>query len=235
MILYANGDSHTAGAEAVNTFAFAEDDPRLFYMGRAPHPENAAVAWPAIVGNALKLGVKNAAESASSNHRIRRTTLEWLDQQPSVLDVFVMIQWSTWEREEWKYKDQYLQITASGTDSVPKKLQDRYREFVATVDWKQKTLEEHDEIWKFHQVLESRGIKHVFFNGNNHFGRIAPDARYDWGTSYLGAYDASITFNQWLLDNGHHTVAPESWHFGKSAHASWARFVLQYIVDNNLL
>jgi hypothetical protein len=38
MILYVNGDSHTAAAEAVNPHAFAEDDPiALFYMGRALH------------------------------------------------------------------------------------------------------------------------------------------------------------------------------------------------------
>ena len=43
MMLYVNGDSHTAGAEAVNSHAFAEDDPDLFYLGRAPHPENLAV------------------------------------------------------------------------------------------------------------------------------------------------------------------------------------------------
>ena len=43
MILYVNGDSHTAAAEAVNPHAFAMDDGQLFYMGRAPHPEN--FAW----------------------------------------------------------------------------------------------------------------------------------------------------------------------------------------------
>jgi hypothetical protein len=44
MILYVNGDSHTAAAEAVNPHAFAEDDSALFYLGRAPHPENLAVS-----------------------------------------------------------------------------------------------------------------------------------------------------------------------------------------------
>ena len=30
MILYVNGDSHTAAAEAVNPYAFAEDDGQYF-------------------------------------------------------------------------------------------------------------------------------------------------------------------------------------------------------------
>ena len=45
MILYVNGDSHTAAAEAVNPHAFAMDDRPLFYLGRAPHPDNVSVSW----------------------------------------------------------------------------------------------------------------------------------------------------------------------------------------------
>ena len=43
-MLYVNGDSHTAAAEAVNPHAFAEDDPALCYLGRSPHPANLAVS-----------------------------------------------------------------------------------------------------------------------------------------------------------------------------------------------
>ena len=32
MILYINGDSHTAAAEAVTPHAFAEDESELFYL-----------------------------------------------------------------------------------------------------------------------------------------------------------------------------------------------------------
>ena len=45
MRIYVNGDSHTAAAEAVNQHAFAEDDGRYFYLGRAPHPANKRVSW----------------------------------------------------------------------------------------------------------------------------------------------------------------------------------------------
>ena len=54
MKLYVNGDSHAAAAEAVNTHAFAEDDNRYFYMGRAPHPENAAVSWATALARMVK-------------------------------------------------------------------------------------------------------------------------------------------------------------------------------------
>ena len=78
MILYVNGDSHSAGAEAVNPHAFAEDDSKYFYMGRAPHPENLSVSWGKVLSNILKASFHCDAESASSNSRILRTTRNWL-------------------------------------------------------------------------------------------------------------------------------------------------------------
>jgi hypothetical protein len=75
----------------------------------------------------------------------------------------------------------------------------------------------------------------VFFNGNNHFAEISLDQRHDWGASYIGPYDAQMTWDQWLRRNGHETVSPNSWHFGEAAHGAWARFMLQYIVDNKLI
>ena len=65
MILYVNGDSHTAAAEAVNPHAFAEDDSQYFYMGRAPHPDNIAVSWSRLLADTAKAILKCDAESAS--------------------------------------------------------------------------------------------------------------------------------------------------------------------------
>ena len=44
MILYANGCSHTAAAEAVVPECFAEDDGR-HGIDRRPHPANLAESW----------------------------------------------------------------------------------------------------------------------------------------------------------------------------------------------
>ena len=84
MILYVNGDSHTAGAEAVNAYAFAEDDPKLYYLGRLPHPENLQVTWGKLLSLALNAGFQCDAESASSNARILRTTRAWIAKQKVV-------------------------------------------------------------------------------------------------------------------------------------------------------
>ena len=236
MILFVNGDSHAAAAEAVNPHAFAEDDPRYFYMGRAPHPDNLQVSWARRLADTLKTTLDCQAESASSNQRIIRTSREWLEKNKSYPgEILMIIQWSTWERQEWLIDGRYYQVTASGIDDVPESHQDRYRQYVIDVDWRQVTARAHQEIWQLHQELESQNIRHVFFNGNNDFAKIPESDRQDWGVSYISPYDPAMTYDQWLRNNGFDTVSAKSWHFGREAHAAWGRFVLQYIIQNNLI
>ena len=234
MILYVNGDSHTAGAEAVNTHAFAEDDPALFYLGRAPHPGNLAVSWGKVLSLTLRAGFRCDAESASSNSRIIRTTREWLNGGGAGHpDQLVIIQWSTWEREEWPYGNNYFQVGASGTDQVPEELQERYKNFVVNTDWKQKTEQAHTDIWEFHRELADQDIRHIFFNGNNEFSSITN--RKDWGVNYVGPYDPKQTYDAIIRSKGIDTVMPDSWHFGRDGHSSFARFLLEYIIANKFV
>jgi hypothetical protein len=234
MILYVNGDSHTAAAEAVNPHAFAEDDPDLNYLGRIPHPDNLAVSWGKLLSLTLKATFHCAAESASSNARIIRTTREWLkNHQYSSADLLIIIQWSTWEREEWLHEGTYYQVGSSGIDHVPQELQEKYRHFVMGTDWQIKIEQAHKDIWQFHQELLTQNIKHIFFNGNNHFGSISE--KKNWGINYISPYDPNMTYDLILKNNGIQTVAPNSWHFGRNGHSYFHRFMLQYIVDNKFI
>jgi hypothetical protein len=234
MMLYVNGDSHTAGAEAVNAHAFAEDDPELFYLGRAPHPENLAVTWGKVLSLALRSGFRCDAESASSNARIIRTTRDWLaGGGANHPDQLVIIQWSTWEREEWLYNDTYYQVGASGIDHVPAEAAERYRDYVIGINWQQKTQEAHNKIWAFHQELNDQNIRHIFFNGNNDFSSITDQK--DWGVNYIGPYNTAQTYDAVIRSKGIDTVMPNSWHFGRDGHSSFARFILNYIISNKFV
>jgi hypothetical protein len=233
-MLYVNGDSHTAAAEAVNPHAFALDDPALFYLGRAPHPENLAVSWGKLLSLTMRAAFRCDAESASSNARIIRTTREWLaGAGHGHPDQLVVIQWSTWEREEWTWQDKCLQIGSSGIDHVPTELAIQYKQFVASVNWQQKTQQAHDEIWQFHQELLSQKIRHIFFNGNNHFGTITD--RRDWGNNYIGPYDPAMTYDAVIRSKGIETVTPDSWHFDRNGHAAFFQFILNYIILNKFV
>lgn len=233
MILYVNGDSHTAAAEAVNNHSFAEDDKKYWHLERRPHPDNLAVSWGKLLSERLKSSFICDAESASSNDRIIRTTKDWIQANHKELYRTVMvIQWSTWEREEWQIDGKYYQVNASGIDIVPQSHQQQYKQYIASVDWKEKTEQAHLKIWNFHLYLQTLGVKHVFFNGNNSFENI--NNPQDWGSSYIEPYDPNSTYDA-VLKAKHDTVSPASYHYGAQAHRQWANYILHYLLDNQLV
>ena len=72
MIVYVNGDSHTAGAEAVNGCASADDDPKYKFLQKLPHPDNIRVSFGQLVADQLQAELYCDAESGCSNDRIIR-------------------------------------------------------------------------------------------------------------------------------------------------------------------
>lgn len=222
MILYVNGDSHSAGAEAVNSHAFAEDDPLYWALGRKPHPDNERASYGCLIANELNAIFHCDAESASSNDRIIRTTREYLSEfTPDA----IIIGWTSWEREEWLYDNTYWQINAAphGHD-WPKEIQDKHREWVLSVDYNKKRLESHEKIWRFHNELKD--IPHLFFNA---FSSFHNTPFVDWDDSYVHPYDDKYTFRNWLLSQGCKTVNQHSYHFGADAHRKWAQFLLPHL------
>jgi len=236
MMLYVNGDSHTAAAEAVNSYAFAEDDSRLGHLQRMPHPDNLAVSWGKQLAELIKTGFKCDAESAASNTRIIRTTKEWVDNNKhNYPELIVIIGWSTWEREEWLIDDTYYQIGASGIDDVPSSHKEQYKKFVANVNWTEKTSQAHEDAWELHKWLENKDITHVFFNCNNDFSEILVKERHNWGTSYIQPYSNHGTYDTYLKSKCYYTVSVDSYHYSVDGHTEWSRFLLKYIVNNNLI
>jgi hypothetical protein len=234
MILYVNGDSHAAAAEAVVPHSWAKDDEFFWGLGRRPHPENERASFGCEIANQLYAILQCDAQAGCSNTRIMRTTRDWTRDNPdAVKDTFMIIQWTTWEREEWWHEGHDFQVNASGIDDVPESLQERYKQFVVNVDWVQCRQRAHEEIWTFHNELKDQGVRHLMFNGNNHFGDMVD--RHDWGTSYMHPYSAEMTYDSVLRSNGFSTVNPESWHFGADAHCFWGNYLLQYMHDHNLL
>ena len=154
MILYVNGDSHTAAAEAVNPHAFAEDDPLYWGLGRQPHPDNLRASYGCELANHLGAILVCNAESAASNARIMRTTRKWLLDNPTAYrDMLMVIQWSTWERQEWLIDGEYFQVNASGIDVVPESHQQQYKEYIAGINWYNVCVDAHQMIWNLEQLF----------------------------------------------------------------------------------
>lgn len=231
MILYINGDSHSTGSQAVNNHCFAEDDSTYWQLigQRKPHPDNLAVSFGNQLAIKLDATLICQAEAAGSNDRIIRTTKNFLKTNRPDL---IVIGWSTWEREEWFDIDKniYYQVNCSGTDRVPKKWQYKYKKFIANIDYKDKTIANHEKIWNFHLFLEDQKIPHLFFNCYNHFFQDGPykiEKYYEWGNSYIGPYEKELTYYFWLVNQN---IQPRvSDHFGPDGHTKWADFLLPHL------
>lgn len=227
MIVYANGDSHTAAAEAVNTFAFAADDPLYWGLGRQPHPDNLQCSYACEIANNFGAILHTDAESASSNDRILRTTKEYLKTiHPDLL----IIGWSTWERQEYTHTDGVTYQFGNGWNGNdwPAEVVDRYKQWVADLDIDQQIQHWHKTIHEFHKELQNSGVRHLFFNTflSFNYNFITP---YDWGDNYLAPYSNSQTFYHWLADRGFSTVNPNSYHYAADAQRRWAEYLMTHL------
>lgn len=234
MILYVNGCSHSAAAEAAVKHAWAVDDPQYWQRGTEPHPANLAVSYGRRLADSLAAELVCEASSGGSNDRIIRITKKWIENNTARLDqTFMILQWTTWEREEWYHLDQWYQVNASGIDTVPAQLQQRYKEYVINIDWKVKTLQAHDNIWKMHLYLKNLGIRHLFFSGHSTFSDI--QNQHDWGENYMYPYIREESYYNWLTNNGGTYANASYYHFDAKSHRLWAEHVLQYIKTTQLL
>jgi len=224
MLLYVNGDSHSAGAELVKDYFFAEDDNRYRHYGRTPHPEAIPKTFGHHLSKKLNAGYFLDAESASSNDRILRTTQLFLGEKIRKPRTIV-IGWSSWEREEFWHTDRYYQFTASGTDSVPEELELDYKIWVAeqTNDTLRiKHIYWHNKIWDFHQELVEKNVKHLFFNAMQNFNPGWVESK-DWQGSYIEPYDNNWVYINWAKQQGFLTANFFGSHYGEDAHKAWAR------------
>ena len=202
-MIYVNGDSHSAGAELINTYCFAADDRRFIAWGSRAHPEAIPHTFGYKIAQALNQPFFMDAESASSNARIIRTTRQFLDETKDKSKLFVIIGWASWEREEWKYLDGYVQITASGIDSVPESMEEEYKKWVikqTREERKRKKKVWAEKIAQFSKELDDQNIKHLFFD----------------------VYD---DYRAYLIEQGYQTINGGH-HFGIDAHTAWYKYLL---------
>lgn len=213
-MIYVNGDSHTAGADIIPGICFAQDDPRYLAYGRRPHPEAVVETWGYKVAQIFNQGFFCDAESGSSNQRILRTTRNFLDSTKDKTSACVIIGWTTWEREEWQDGEDYVQVTASGTDSVPEHMAEEYKQWVSAQtpsELERKRTQQYKEILELHHQMRELDVKHLFFHVNESV------QTQDFGLNWH-----PIVYTKWLLEQGHQT---STGHFDSKAHTAWANFI----------
>lgn len=242
MILYVNGDSHSAGAEAVLSYCFAEEDQKYKHLGRKPHPINLTYSYGNLIAQQLNAQLVCDAESASSNDRIIRTTNEYLKNNTPDL---IIIGWSTWERQEWFNQGIYWQVNSApaGFD-WPDSIKQQHKEWVLSrldIDYEKDMVHWHEKIYNYHLMLNEKNIKHIFFNTFSNFEpistgrmRINIPKMYNWGDSYVGPYQTDLTYYYWLKNSGFEESKKGHYHYKSDGHRAWADFIYQNYVQKVL-
>ena len=229
MILYVNGDSHSAGAEAVNPYCFASDDLHYIALHRQPHPDNLAASFGAITATNLAATLVCDAESGASNDRIIRTTYDYLkDHHPTL----IVIGWATWDREEFSSHGIPYQISVGAYDpNWPKEVKEYYRTWIDHTAPFKKAQYWHDRIYAMHQDLQSRSIPHLFFNTYLSFNHDFITQK-DWNNSYIDPYSDAGTYYTWAKEQGFDTATPTTYHFKADAHLAWGNHLTNIINES---
>lgn len=210
MIVYVNGDSHSYGIGVETHERFGD-----------------------IVAREFNQNTINDAKVGASNQSILRTTRQYLKTHRPEL---VLIGWSTWEREEWYYQNQYYNVNSSGHTRLPVELQEKYKEWVThqtpeTLNIKSQQF--HNQIYQLHQELEQNNVKHLFFNCMYNFFNISDNQKKDWNNCYIGPYDNNSSYYWYLNNQGY--VSDKWYHFGSDGHAEWACKLINYIKEHNII
>lgn len=229
MILYVNGDSHSAAAQAVNDFSFANDDFARVALGRKPHPDNLAASYGMHLSKMLKLALVCEAEAGCSNERILRITKEFLKKQHQC---FVVIGWANPSKIEFwdSQENEMLQVDMLFPNSVPRYLEKEFRKHIVNLDIKEQNQRWHDSIYNLHQELTDADVPHLFFNSSSNFNSIPKDRRKDWNNRFIDPYNSS--YIEKLESAGFQCNDWQNFH--DDAHFYWAKFLENWLTDNNL-
>lgn len=213
MILYVNGDSNSNGCEC----------------------KNIEQSWPVLLSNKLNATLVNKATSGCSNARIIRTASNALAHTDR--NTFVIIGWTSWEREEWLHQSQYYDVNSGGHNGLPDELHERYKQWVTEQGPDQQSIKSrnmHEQIHRLHRSLKDRRIPHLFFNALMPFQHNLLDPVHkEWGKNYLGPYDNDWSYYWYLKNHGwKHT---DNHHYTDDAQQVWADVLYNYLLESKLI
>jgi hypothetical protein len=165
----------------------------ILYVNGDSNSEQFGKFWVDKLCQVYNANLINDSLGGGSNPRILRTTYNFFEKCNDPADrFFVIIGWTSWEREEWFYNNNYYQVNASGRDCVPEELKNKYVEWVAdleSISQINKSRELHKQIFDLHLYLKDKQIKHLFFNALMPFQHEIiwqPESKYDSSHYLLG-------------------------------------------------
>jgi hypothetical protein len=223
--MYVNGDSHTAQVYGESGITATE-----------------------LLAKKYQCDYINHALPGGSNQRIIRTTLGQLPNLDPATTLIV-IGWSSFERTEWFYNDEWHQICGDAEYPVSSELNTLWQQHINswwTDDnhecWRRQA-DQHHAIWVFHNLLNQLGYHALFYQGCKTFffdGCPQQDQnfRLPWhNTTWVHDPYVHVTaenvrraesFSHYVESHGH-THTDHRAHYGQDAHQCWANYLDSYV------
>jgi hypothetical protein len=221
--LWVNGDSHTAGSYS---------------------PVNVLNPFAKQIAQKFEFDYKNIAQPGGSNQRIIRTTIEALPELDPQ-ETFILIGWSSWERTEWYWNNQWHAICGDPGYDMPEFAQARWQQHadhyanqfdnkISDHDLWTKSKEQEHAIWVFHQLLHNLGYKFLFFLGCANPFRWESTEKTSSQLPWLPdtwAHDPyqPTGFSDFSQSCGHQR--DKWWHYGQAAHNDYFAFLEPFLLS----
>ena len=108
MILYINGDEHSAAAEAAVPYVNAEENFDLWWMGDTPNPENVKVSFGNVLAHVLKARLTIEAKRGQTNEQIIAATKKFFGANAIREQVVAIISLPFLDHDQFSEFGQYL-------------------------------------------------------------------------------------------------------------------------------
>jgi len=219
--IFVNGDSHTARV----------------YGTQAPTATE-------ILADKYHCQYQNIALPGGSNQRIIRTTTENLHRLDP-RSTLIIIGWSSFERTEWYFKNEWYQICGDPFYKIDIELQTLWQQHLDSwwcddnhECWR-RHADQHHAIWVFHNLLRDLGYQVIFYQGcKTFFFDGCPQQDLEFRLPWIQdvwAHDPYVQVtknNDRIIESFSHfaenlgyTYADDRAHFGADAHEAWARYL----------
>lgn len=183
-------------------------------------PTNIASVFSDAMDRPFRCWSKNGA----SNHWIQ-THIDYFLADPAwSTDTFVLVGWTSWEREEWPWLYNNISVCGGPDFGVPSAMKARYEAWKQTLtrDYQQACKHIwHERIYQVHAALTDRNIPHLFWTTYDNWHDL--EDQKDWRDCFYRPYDTHGCMSKWFESQGISAMPGDAFHYGPDAHAAWAK------------
>jgi len=174
-------------------------------------------------------------KNGASNYWIQTHVEYFLSDETWSPDTFLLIGWTSWEREEWPWLYSNISVCGGPDFGVPAAMKARYEQWKSTLtrDYMHACLEIwHERIYQVHEQLHERGVPHLFWTTYDNFKDLE-DHR-NWHGAFYRPYDPYGCMSKWFEANNVQAVAGDPFHYGVDGHQAWGVELANYAKTNLL-